>query len=132
MSQHKAPFTLRIARLAKLAVWLFKTGRNLSNIDGNTSPSPDDIVKAVCDRMDSSSSSMHVSVIATPSNPSGTAQAGDTAVIKVVKPLQTITGFYAGLLHGKNLTSHRQGHVMQHRRPGREGWAAMLATGAGG
>ncbi|OSI21269.1 1-acylglycerol-3-phosphate O-acyltransferase [Neisseria dumasiana] len=35
MSQHKAPFTLRIARLAKLAVWLFKTGRNLSNIDGN-------------------------------------------------------------------------------------------------
>lgn len=35
MSQQKAPFTLRLARLAKLAVWLFKTGRNLSNIDGN-------------------------------------------------------------------------------------------------
>lgn len=35
MSQQKAPFTLRLARLAKLTVWLFKTGRNLSNIDGN-------------------------------------------------------------------------------------------------
>lgn len=35
MSQQKAPFTLRLARLAKLAVWLFKTGSSLSNIDGN-------------------------------------------------------------------------------------------------
>ncbi len=35
MSRQKAPISLRLARLAKLAVWLFKTGRNLSNLDGS-------------------------------------------------------------------------------------------------
>ncbi|MDO1510248.1 MULTISPECIES: 1-acylglycerol-3-phosphate O-acyltransferase [unclassified Neisseria] len=35
MSAQKAPLTLRFARLFKLAVWLFKTGRNLNRIDGD-------------------------------------------------------------------------------------------------
>lgn len=34
MSSQKAPISLRLTRLAKLAVWLFKTGRSLNRLDG--------------------------------------------------------------------------------------------------
>ncbi|MBF0736537.1 1-acyl-sn-glycerol-3-phosphate acyltransferase, partial [Citrobacter koseri] len=35
MSRQKAPIFLRFTRLAKLAVWLFQTGRNLSRLNGS-------------------------------------------------------------------------------------------------
>lgn len=35
MSEKKAPITTRLRRLARMAAWLVRTGRDLSNIDGN-------------------------------------------------------------------------------------------------
>lgn len=35
MSAQKAPLTTRFARLARMAAWLWRTGRDLSSIDGN-------------------------------------------------------------------------------------------------
>ncbi len=77
----------------------------VSNIDGTAPVTAQQIVNSVCSRMDSSSSAMHVSLIATPSSGS-TVAPGDKAVIKVDKPLQQITGFFSGIL-GQN-TAHSQ------------------------
>lgn len=78
----------------------------VSNIDGtNSNPSAQDIVDEVCSRMDSSSSSMHVSLIAS-SLPSGSSSWIDVpAVIQVTKPLQQITGFFGWIFDGKTITS---------------------------
>jgi Flp pilus assembly protein TadG len=78
----------------------------VSNINGtNTSPSAEDIVDAVCSRMDSSSSSMRVSLIASPL-PSGSSTWNEVpAVIPVTKPLQQITHFFGWIFDGKTITS---------------------------
>lgn len=44
MSLQKAPFFLRLTRLAKLALWLFKTGRNLSGLDGSDPQARDKVL----------------------------------------------------------------------------------------
>jgi Flp pilus assembly protein TadG len=69
-----------------------------NNSGSNAAPTAQQLVTAVCSRMDSASSAMRVSFIATPSVPAAGPQTGDTAVVQVVKPLQQITGFYSWLL----------------------------------
>lgn len=64
----------------------------VSSQDSST-PTAADIVAAICDRMDSSNTDMHVSLVATPSA-GPTAQIGDLAKIEVWKPAQDITGFF--------------------------------------
>lgn len=44
MSARKAPISLRLTRLAKLAVWLFKTGRNLSNLNSSDPQARDNVL----------------------------------------------------------------------------------------
>ncbi len=54
----------------------------VSNIDGsNASPTAQQIVDVVCSRMDSSSTQMHVSLVAPPATVGPTPTTGDRAVI---------------------------------------------------
>jgi hypothetical protein len=68
----------------------------VSSVNSSTPTTPA-IVKAICDRMDSSSTQMHVSLVATPSVGT-TAQIGDLATIEVWKPAKDITGFFTDVI----------------------------------
>lgn len=63
----------------------------------SSTPTAQDVVDAVCERMDSSESAMRVSLVATPSS-GGTAQIGDLAQIEVWKPARDITGFFTDVI----------------------------------
>ncbi len=84
----------------------------------SATPSAKSIVKAVCERMDSSTPDMRVSIVATPTAPSTTVQIGDLAKIQVWKPAQDITGFFTDVIGDSVIKSNLTFRLEQ--QPG--GW----------